>query len=463
MSDLKSSEIFSPRVFGCYESVPVSSHPYLCSRVLFRGSGKSSSGEQGNELLSYLKDGQTYLDKAPEERNAPRLSPVYCRVEHYCDSSGGADAAAEDAAPPSSDVVTELLNSGCHVVYVSQRFMSDGAYDSFPEERLGVAVPYQFILSGGVDALGDAGRRSTIIDFSGADERAVQSVIDLLAQANASAGCEHDHLTEQADIVLLLPESSSTSFVESLVPKLPENFTVSIKEAPADTLSHFLSLQATTDRVDGLYTTVVTDEIGVALGLVYSSKESIRETLRQGYAVYYSRSRKGLWKKGATSGNLQICRSIKLDCDGDAVNFTVCQLPKVRDAPAVQKGDFCHLNRYTCWGPSYGLSALEATVLSRLANPTPGSYTNRIMSDPELLKNKLLEESLELLECNSPSHASEELADVLYFALIKACKEGVSYQDAAAVLERRRFKVTRRKGDSKKERIQEAEKVLGGK
>lgn len=63
---------------------------------------------------------------------------------------------------------------------------------------------------------------------------------------------------------------------------------------------------AKTDRPDGLYTTVVCTRSGEALGLVYSSKESIAAALDCGRGVYYSRSRNGLWRKGDTSGHYQV-------------------------------------------------------------------------------------------------------------------------------------------------------------
>ena len=80
-----------------------------------------------------------------------------------------------------------------------------------------------------------------------------------------------------------------------------------------------------TDRTDGLYTTIVIDEHQVCLGLVYSSQASIRAALKSGAGVYYSRSRKALWIKGATSGDTQELINIALDCDGDALRFTVRQ------------------------------------------------------------------------------------------------------------------------------------------
>ena len=79
-----------------------------------------------------------------------------------------------------------------------------------------------------------------------------------------------------------------------------------------------------TDRPDGLYTTLVSDERGICLGLVYSSTESVRESLKTGRGVYQSRSR-GLWYKGDTSGDIQELLRIDLDCDGDALLYTVRQ------------------------------------------------------------------------------------------------------------------------------------------
>lgn len=79
------------------------------------------------------------------------------------------------------------------------------------------------------------------------------------------------------------------------------------------------------DRTDGLYPTVVTDEDGVCLGLVYSNEESVETALRLQRGVYYSRSRNGLWIKGEESGDIQQLVRIEWDCDGDALRFMVRQ------------------------------------------------------------------------------------------------------------------------------------------
>ena len=81
---------------------------------------------------------------------------------------------------------------------------------------------------------------------------------------------------------------------------------------------------ARTDRTDGLMTTVVAEEGGVALGLVYSNPASLAAAVEAGRGVYHSRSKGGLWRKGDTSGAYQTLLRVDLDCDHDAIRFTVC-------------------------------------------------------------------------------------------------------------------------------------------
>jgi phosphoribosyl-AMP cyclohydrolase len=74
------------------------------------------------------------------------------------------------------------------------------------------------------------------------------------------------------------------------------------------------------------------------LMLAYADRRAIEETLRTGYAHYWSRSRGRLWKKGETSGNIQKIRSILVDCDQDTLLFVVGQ-----------RGSACHTGRKTCF------------------------------------------------------------------------------------------------------------------
>ena len=185
-------------------------------------------------------------------------------------------------------------------------------------------------------------------------------------------------------------------------------------------------------------------------------QESIVAALQSGRGVYYSRSRNGLWRKGDTSGHFQTLHRLDVDCDGDALRFTVTQ--RADDIRA-----FCHLNTLSCWGEPRGLRHLEGTLQQRLKDAPVGSYTKRLFEDEILLRDKLVEEAQELSEADTKQHVAEELADVLYFAMVRAAKAGVSIDDAVEELDRRTRKVTRRQGDSKVERIKAGDKILGKK
>ncbi len=187
------------------------------------------------------------------------------------------------------------------------------------------------------------------------------------------------------------------------------------------------------DREDGLWPTVVQDELGSVLGLVYSSPESLREAVREQRGIYHSRER-GLWKKGETSGNVQELVRVDVDCDRDALRFVVRQ-----------EGDgFCHRDRWTCWGDEQGLPALFRTVLDRLDDAPEGSYTRKLLDDPSLLQEKLEEEVSELARATSREEAVHETADVLYFALVELARNGGGLPDVERELDRRSLRVTRR-------------------
>ncbi len=195
----------------------------------------------------------------------------------------------------------------------------------------------------------------------------------------------------------------------------------------------------TSDRADGLFPTVVCDEHGVALGLAYSSRDSLRHAIENQVGAYYSRSRNGLWVKGATSGATQRLLRVDLDCDSDALRFTVTQ-----DEPG-----FCHENTRTCWGEDHGIAKLTRVLLSRRKSAPEGSYTARLFNDDGLLRAKLLEEATELLDAKDSGEVAWETADVIYFALVAAARAGVSLASIEAELDRRSLGVTRRPGNAK--------------
>ena len=101
--------------------------------------------------------------------------------------------------------------------------------------------------------------------------------------------------------------------------------TINPKKHPDLVSAHVLITSAMhSDRPDALFPTIVTDENGISLGLVYSNEKSIEVALQTGRGVYHSR-RHGLWIKGQESGDTQELISINMDCDADALQFNVRQ------------------------------------------------------------------------------------------------------------------------------------------
>jgi len=183
-----------------------------------------------------------------------------------------------------------------------------------------------------------------------------------------------------------------------------------------------------------VWPTVVCDEWGHALGLVWSTRESLARAIAERKGVYWSRSRQALWEKGATSGNTQELVRVELDCDRDALRFTVRQ----------RGAGFCHLDRRSCWPSAFDLDDLARTITERAACPEPGSGTAKLLADPALLAAKLREEAEELGRANEPADVVHETADVLYLALVAVVRGGGTLAELVAELSRRRGAVTRR-------------------
>ncbi|KAI9682846.1 MAG: trifunctional histidinol dehydrogenase [Trizodia sp. TS-e1964] len=223
------------------------------------------------------------------------------------------------------------------------------------------------------------------------------------------------------------------------IPIIPSTaLTVDPQDKSLIQVSSLIFDKATTDRADGLFTTLVTDEQGIALGLVYSNAESVSESLRTGRGVYQSR-RRGLWYKGESSGDTQELLRIGLDCDRDCLRFTVRQTGK----------GFCHLETATCFGIYNGISRLHKTLQSRQIDPPKGSYTSKLWDSPSLLRAKIMEEAEELCGAESKSDIASEAADLIYFALTKCVGAGVSLEDVEKNLDLKSMKVSRRPGLAK--------------
>ncbi len=203
-------------------------------------------------------------------------------------------------------------------------------------------------------------------------------------------------------------------------------------------LGDAISAPLVSDREDGLFPTVVSDEQGVALGLVYSSHQSIRESVRTQTGTYQSRKR-GLWVKGATSHNGQELVRIDLDCDRDALRFVVRQ----------QGDGFCHKSIWSCFGETNEFGALYRRIQKRITSPCAGSYTARLADDENLLRAKILEEARELADAYGSEEITHEAADLLYFLLVACATNGVSLADIESELRMRDMQIDRRQGEAK--------------
>jgi phosphoribosyl-ATP pyrophosphohydrolase/phosphoribosyl-AMP cyclohydrolase/histidinol dehydrogenase len=346
-----------------------------------------------------------------------------------------------------------FLDAGCDKI----AFNGNNDMDSLLQAMAVARVPKERIVAH-FDEIKEDDIISAIADFADtisvklSDDARTKSciqMVNLISNATKGVAITIQISSATVDSAPDLVSKVNTYFGEKETPK----GTVSLIDPSPQQLGLSYVSCIRTDRPDGLFTTVVCTRSNEALGLVYSSKESVVAALECGRGVYYSRSRNGLWRKGDTSGHYQTLHRIDVDCDGDALRFTVTQ--RGEDCAA-----FCHLNTLTCWGEPTGLRHLEGTLKARLNDAPAGSYTKRLFDDSELLRDKLVEEAQELSEAETKQHVAEELADVLYFAMVKAAKAGVSIDDAVAELDKRSRKVTRRKGDSKSSRIEAGNKIL---
>jgi len=187
----------------------------------------------------------------------------------------------------------------------------------------------------------------------------------------------------------------------------------------------------TSDRKDGLWPTIVVDEGGVALGMCWSNTESLRQALALRRGVYQSR-RRGLWTKGETSGATQELLGVAVDCDRDALRFTVRQ----------SGAGFCHAETRTCWGEDRGLRQLMRRVATTQPDPSNPSLTARLLATPDLLAAKLREEAAELAQPNADVVA--EAADLMYFTLARLAAAGANLEQVETELDRRAARVSRR-------------------
>ena len=173
---------------------------------------------------------------------------------------------------------------------------------------------------------------------------------------------------------------------------------------------------------------------GEVLTLAYMNDEALARTRSTGELWFWSRSRGELWHKGATSGNVQRLKELRLDCDEDALLALV--------EPA---GPACHTGERTCFHngeldpvPAEALALLERTIESRRG---ADSYTGELLADRERAGAKVEEEAEEVVRAareESDERVAEEAADVLYHLAVLLAGRGVELADVYEVLNGRR-------------------------
>ena len=196
----------------------------------------------------------------------------------------------------------------------------------------------------------------------------------------------------------------------------------------------------------GLVSCVVQDwASGEVLMLAYMNEQALERTRATGELHLWSRSRKELWHKGATSGNTQAVKALRVDCDGDALLALV--------EPA---GPACHTGERTCFYrgdfaegggefsegvPHETLPALERVLLARARERPEGSYTVELLDDPGRIGEKVEEEAEEVARAareETDERVAEEAADLVYHLLVLLHSRGLTLADAEGVLDERR-------------------------
>ena len=187
------------------------------------------------------------------------------------------------------------------------------------------------------------------------------------------------------------------------------------------------------------------------LMLAYMNEEALNTTLATGRTHFFSRSRQKLWMKGETSGNVQLVRDIKIDCDGDTLLVLV-----------EQTGVACHTGSRTCFDRDFTAGAFNEktsvddkdiegypilqkvfdVINDRKSNPKAGSYTCSLFERGiDVILKKVGEESSEVIIAAKNKNKDEviyEACDLLYHLLVLLSEMDISLDDIYCQLNERR-------------------------
>lgn len=188
----------------------------------------------------------------------------------------------------------------------------------------------------------------------------------------------------------------------------------------------------------GLVPAIVQDASTRAiLMLAYMNHRALDLTIKTGQVHFWSRRRREIWHKGATSGNTMAVDSIDTDCDSDAILVTV-----------VPAGPACHTGTVSCFSDVEalaGIAALWGTISARASDLPEGSYTaDLIRAGTDAIARKVIEEAGEVLIAaknhafgGDPERVISETADLLYHMLVLLAECGVTFGDVEQELDKR--------------------------
>ena len=187
---------------------------------------------------------------------------------------------------------------------------------------------------------------------------------------------------------------------------------------------------------DGLAPAIVQDaHTRQVLMLGYMNKDALKQTIKTGRVVFWSRSKERLWMKGETSGHTLKLVGLSVDCDGDAILVE-----------AKPSGPVCHKDTVSCFGDDPGpgigfLPALERIVDSRKDTDPNKSYVARLLARaPKKPAQKVGEEGVEVAMAavsETKKELAAEAADLLFHLVVLLRSRGVKLGDVMKILRER--------------------------
>lgn len=208
-----------------------------------------------------------------------------------------------------------------------------------------------------------------------------------------------------------------------------------------------LNIDNLTFDAQGLIPAIVQDvQSKAVLMMAYMNREALQKTLETKQTWFWSRSRNELWHKGATSGNVQLVKELRYDCDQDTLLILV-----------EPQGPACHNGTYTCFedvvkleestmnereGLQYEvISELIETIAKRDIERPEGAYTTYLFEKgvDKILK-KVGEEAAEVIiaaKNRDPEELRNESADLLYHLMVLWREQGLGFAEVIDILKKR--------------------------